>query len=32
MASYGFTDAKGYYKLDLTKNGSYNIKISYTIK
>ena len=29
MASYGFTDAKGYYKLDLGKNGTYNIKISY---
>ncbi|WP_298766197.1 TonB-dependent receptor [uncultured Polaribacter sp.] len=29
MASYGFTDAQGRYKLDLAKNGTYNIKISY---
>ena len=29
MASYGFTDAKGNYKLDLGKNGTYSIKISY---
>ena len=29
IASYGFTDAKGFYKLDLKKNTVYNIKISY---
>lgn len=29
IASYGFTDAKGNYKLDLKKNTVYNIKISY---
>ncbi|KGL58790.1 TonB-dependent receptor [Polaribacter sp. Hel1_85] len=29
MASYGFTDAKGRYKLDLDKNAVFNIKISY---
>lgn len=29
MASYGFTDANGNYKLDLAKNSTYNIKISY---
>ncbi|MEO9571228.1 MAG: TonB-dependent receptor [Polaribacter sp.] len=29
MASYGFTDSKGRYKLDLDKNGVFNIKISY---
>ena len=29
MASYGFTDAKGRYKLDLDKNATFEIKISY---
>ena len=29
IASYGFTDAKGVFKLDLAKNTVYNIKISY---
>ena len=29
IASYGFTDAKGFYKLDLKKNTVYNVKISY---
>lgn len=29
IASYGFTDAKGFYKLDLKKKTVYNIKISY---
>tara|TARA_R110000787_G_scaffold70646_4_gene157020 strand:- start:8308 stop:11106 length:2799 start_codon:yes stop_codon:yes gene_type:complete len=29
IASYGFTDANGKYKLDLKKNTVYNIKISY---
>lgn len=29
MASYGFTDAKGRYKLTLKKNATYNVKISY---
>jgi hypothetical protein len=29
MASYGFTDSKGNYKLELAKNGVFNIKISY---
>ncbi|WP_439131085.1 carboxypeptidase-like regulatory domain-containing protein [Polaribacter sp.] len=29
IASYGFTDAKGTFKLDLKKNTVYNIKISY---
>jgi hypothetical protein len=29
MSSYGFTDAKGNYKLDLDKNATFNIKISY---
>ena len=29
MASYGFTDSKGNYKLDLDKNGTFNVKISY---
>lgn len=29
LDSYGFTDAKGNYKLNLKKNASYNIKISY---
>ena len=29
IASYGFTDAKGNFKLDLKKNTVYNIKISY---
>lgn len=29
IASYGFTDGKGNYKLDLKKNTVYNIKISY---
>ncbi len=29
MASYGFTDAKGRYKLNLKKNTTYNVKISY---
>jgi hypothetical protein len=29
MTSYSFTDSKGNYKLDLDKNGSFNIKISY---
>lgn len=29
MASYGFTDSKGNYKLDLAKNASFSIKISY---
>jgi hypothetical protein len=29
IASYGFTDAKGNFKLDLKTNTAYNIKISY---
>ena len=29
LDSYGFTDAKGNYKLNLKKNSTYNIKISY---
>ena len=29
LDSYGFTDSKGNYKLNLKKNSSYNIKISY---
>ncbi|MFY0630434.1 MAG: carboxypeptidase regulatory-like domain-containing protein [Flavobacteriaceae bacterium] len=29
IASYGFTDAKGNYKLDLKKNTIYNVRISY---
>lgn len=29
IASYGFTDVKGFFKLDLSKNTVYNIKISY---
>ncbi len=29
IASYGFTDAKGFFKLDLKKNTTYNVKISY---
>jgi hypothetical protein len=29
IASYGFTDGKGNFKLDLKKNTTYNIKISY---
>ena len=29
MSSYGFTDAKGRYKLDLDSNADFNIKISY---
>ncbi|QTD38988.1 carboxypeptidase-like regulatory domain-containing protein [Polaribacter batillariae] len=29
MASYGFTDAKGNYKLDLDKNSTFDVKISY---
>lgn len=29
MASYGFTDSKGRYKLNLKKNTTYNVKISY---
>jgi hypothetical protein len=29
IASYGFTDAKGNFKLDLKTNTTYNIKISY---
>ena len=29
IASYGFTDASGNFKLDLSKNTTYNIKISY---
>ena len=29
MASYGFTDAKGYYKLELGVNATFDIKISY---
>lgn len=29
IASYGFTDAKGFYKLTLKKNTVYNIRISY---
>lgn len=29
MASYGFTDANGNYKLDLGKNSTFDIKISY---
>lgn len=29
ITSYGFTDSKGKYKLDLKKNTVYNIKISY---
>jgi len=29
ISSYGFTDAKGRYKLDLDKNSTFDIKISY---
>lgn len=29
LDSYGFTDAKGRYKLNLKKNTSYNVKVSY---
>ena len=29
IASYGFTDAKGFYKLELRKNTIYNVRISY---
>ena len=29
MASYGFTDAKGRYKLSLDKNSAFDVKISY---
>jgi hypothetical protein len=29
IASYGFTDGQGNFKLDLKKNTNYNIKISY---
>ncbi|TXD46391.1 carboxypeptidase-like regulatory domain-containing protein [Polaribacter sp. IC073] len=29
MSSYGFTDVKGKYKLDLDKNSTFDIKISY---
>lgn len=29
MASYGFTDAKGNYKLSLSKNATYSVKVSY---
>ena len=29
IASYGFTDSKGFFKLNLKKNTTYNIKISY---
>jgi len=29
MASYGFTDSKGRYKLNLKKNTTYNVKVSY---
>ena len=29
MSSYGFTDGKGDYKLDLKKNSIYQVKISY---
>lgn len=29
LDSYGFTDAKGNYKLNLKKNSTYNVKISY---
>ena len=29
MASYGFSDAKGRFKLDLERNGTFNVKISY---
>ena len=29
IASFGFTDAKGNFKLDLRNNTVYNIKISY---
>ena len=29
MSSYGFTDAKGRYKLDLDRNSTFDIKISY---
>ncbi|QTE22036.1 carboxypeptidase-like regulatory domain-containing protein [Polaribacter cellanae] len=29
MTSYGFTDSKGNYKLDLDKNSTFDIKISY---
>ena len=29
VASYGFTDAKGRFRLDLKKNTTYNIKLSY---
>ena len=29
LDSYGFTDSKGNYKLNLTKNATYNIKVSY---
>ena len=29
IASYGFSDAKGFYRLDLKNNTSYTVKISY---
>ena len=29
IASFGFTDAKGNFKLDLERNTTYNVKISY---
>ncbi|WP_299109032.1 TonB-dependent receptor [uncultured Tenacibaculum sp.] len=29
LDSYGFTDAKGRYKLNLKKNANYNVKVSY---
>ena len=29
IASYGFSDAKGFFRLDLKNNTSYNVKISY---
>ncbi len=29
MASYGFSDSKGNYKLDLDRNGTFNVTISY---
>jgi hypothetical protein len=29
IASYGFSDAKGFYRLDLKNNTTYNVKISY---
>lgn len=29
MAAYGFTDAKGFYKLSLAKNTTYTLKVSY---